>query len=189
MGSLPVANYLVRYGAVGLIAPFESVGQKRWARGARVVVRSSRGMECGEVLASYDRSLPAQGVILRAESVEDQLVWARAQKNRSLALQRCEQVLAQHHLQDVLLDAEYLLDGSTLVFYFLGEPSAQAVELLDTLARELEAQVKFQDFLRLVEQGCGPECGTQEACRSCVDGCALAQWCHAHRSAATPAES
>jgi len=111
----------------------------------------------------------------------DHLLLARAGQKRHQALRRCEQLLLRHGLPDVLIDAEYLLDGGTVVFYFLGPPSPGLESLLDHLAREFESQVRLQDFLQAAQQGCGPDCGSEKAagCRSCAESCALAQMCHA----------
>ncbi len=176
-------GYFVRYGAMGQLGVFFASQEAEFSRGTQVVVRSVRGLECGQVLAPCQEAdaegASGHGEILRRMSVEDHLLLARTQQRRTQALRRCEALLEQHGVPDVLIDAEYLLDGNTLVFYFLGETSPRLKELLGELACEFEAQVRFQDFLHAAEVGCGPECGTERAggCTSCHQGCALAAAC------------
>src|SRR4051794_28895219 len=44
-------HHLVRVGVLGHVGRFTSVDATRFPRGARVVVRTSRGLELGEILA------------------------------------------------------------------------------------------------------------------------------------------
>ena len=192
-GSLSGGCYFVRYGTMGHLGRFTAPAGAAYDWGTQVVIRSRRGLECGQVLApaaavSAKEETP-QGEILRRMSVEDHLLLARAGQKRHQALRRCEQLLLRHGLPDVLIDAEYLLDGSTVVFYFLGPPSPELESLLDHLAREFESQVRLQDFLQAAQQGCGPDCGSDKAtgCHSCAESCALAQMCHAKAASAPKA--
>ncbi len=179
-------GYFVRYGAMGHLGVFLAAEKEVYHRDAQVVVRTGRGLECGQVLAPCQwhpaESAPA-GEILRRMGVEDHLLLARSRRRQAQALRQCEELLQQRGVPDVLVDAEYLLDGNTLVFYFLGQPSPQAENLLQELARRFEAQVRLQDFVRAAEEGCGPDCGTEQAagCTGCHSSCTLAAMCHTSR--------
>ena len=85
-------HHLVRVGALGHVGRFTAVDAVRYSRGMRVIVRTSRGLEIGEVLGPIDEA-PARGEsdgsILRGMTVEDQLLEARLDKNRHQAFEAC----------------------------------------------------------------------------------------------------
>jgi len=174
-------QHLVRVGALGHVGRFTSVDAVRYPRGTRIVVRTDRGLELGEVLAEPQGAdqAPADGSILRGLTVEDQLLEARLEKNRHEAYQACADRLARMSSPAVLMDVEHLFDGHTLVFYFLGEMTPEIEALTAELAELYESRVQFRKFAEAVTEGCGPGCGTDEAagCKTCVSSCAVAAHC------------
>lgn len=180
--------HFVRTGALGLVAPFASAEQIRYPRGARVVLRTPRGLELGEVLSTPEGNegeLGSAGTILRRVTVEDELLEARLLKNRHAAYEACAARIAQLDLPVMLMDVEHLFDGQTLVFYFLGETTPQLDGLTSQLAEQYEAHVEFRKFTETLLAGCGPDCGTDSAagCGSCATGCAVASACATTRRA------
>lgn len=180
----PVGYHVVRYGLLGAIGQFSSAEALRYPRSSRVVVRSQRGLEVGQVLAEpgdrCDAASP-EGQILRRMTVEDDLLQARLESRRGEALAACEQLLAEQGIAAALLDVEHLFDGEGLYFYFLGEPPSEAVRLTEALAERYEAAVQFRTFADTLSEGCGPGCGTEEAagqggCSNCTS-CAVASAC------------
>ncbi|NOY42665.1 MAG: hypothetical protein GXP26_12625 [Planctomycetes bacterium] len=176
--------HLVRYSLLGQVGRFVSADATLYPRRSRVIVRSARGLEIGEVLAepesADDTSSPA-GQILRKMTVEDQLLEARLEKHRHKAFQACCELLAEHRISAALVDVEHLFDGEGLFFYFLGEVPAEAEEITRQLADTYEATVEFRKFAETLSEGCGPGCGTEEAmgqggCESCTT-CAVASAC------------
>jgi cell fate regulator YaaT (PSP1 superfamily) len=175
-------HHLVRVGALGHVGRFTAVDAVRYPRAARVVVRTGRGLELGEVLqppADMHDPAPADGSIVRGVTIEDQLLEARLERNRQAAYQVCATRLESLGLPAVLMDVEHLFDGRSLVFYFLGEMSPALESLTDELAELYETQVQFRKFTEAVSAGCGPGCGTESAagCKTCVTGCAVAGAC------------
>jgi cell fate regulator YaaT (PSP1 superfamily) len=174
-------QHLVRVGALGHVGRFTSVDAVRYPRHTRVVVRTGRGLELGEVLSEPQGTdlAPADGSILRGVTIEDQLLASRLEKNRQEAFDACTARLAQAGSSAVLMDVEHLFDGRTLLFYFLGEMTPELEALTDELAELYEAQVQFRRFTEAVTQGCGPTCGTEEGagCKTCASGCAVAGAC------------
>jgi hypothetical protein len=144
-------------------------------------------LERGEVLSRGDDRSPdsADGTLLRAMTIEDELLEARLTKNREQAYDACAERIAQLGLPAVLLDVEHLFDGQSLVFYFLGDISPEVEAITGELAELYDAQAKFREFARVVEEGCGPGCGTEHAtgggCSSCATGCAVAGACGMRR--------
>lgn len=126
-------------------------------------------------------SIRADGSILRGVTVEDELLAARLEKNRQEACDACSQLLIERGIPAVLMDAEHLFDGQSLVFYFLGETTPELESLTEEMAAAYDSQVQFRKFAETVEVGCGPGCGTESAagqgCTSCGTGCAIAGAC------------
>ena len=174
---------------MGLVAPYAAEDATIYPRGARVIVRTERGLETGEVLAAIDDSPSAEGAagaILRGMMAEDDLLELRLRKNRDAALAACDERLARLDLAAALVDVEHLFDGQTIVFHFLGDPPREVDELLAELAELYDAKVQFRAFVEAATTGCGPDCGTEAAaghgCSSCATGCAVAGACSTRRA-------
>jgi cell fate regulator YaaT (PSP1 superfamily) len=149
---------------MGHIGRFASAEWIRFPRGARVVCRTSRGLEVGEVLAyACDRRGEPDGTLLRQVTVADELLLARLQRHQQQAFRACQQLLSERGLAAVLVDVEHLFDGRSLYFYFLGEPAAELNELTAELAERYSVAVQFQRFAETLATGCGPDCGTERA--------------------------
>lgn len=184
--------HLVRVGAMAAIGRFTSVDACHYPRGTRVVCRTARGLELGEVLVPPDeRSGPAgeaDGTILRRVTVEDDLLAARLAQNRDAAFRACREALRRRALGVTLIDVEHLHDGRTLLFYFLGPPSPALDALTQELAAAYDVEVEFRRFAETLTEGCGPGCGTDSAsgggCGSCADQCAVAAQCAVPRQEA-----
>lgn len=178
-------QHLVRVGALGAVGSFTSVDAVLYPRASRVVVRTGRGLEVGEVLAGPDAEthLDSDGSILRGITVEDDLLLARLERNRAEAYEACANRLAELNLSVALMDVEQLFDARTLVFYFLGEMTPEVAAVTAELADLYESRVQIQKFVDAVNEGCGPGCGTDAAagCKTCVAGCAISAACsHKH---------
>ena len=123
----------------------------------------------------------SDGSILRAVTIEDQLLEARLEKNRQAAFDACSEKIRQLGLPVTLMDVEHLFDGRSLFFYFLGEVPPELESLAGELAEVYDAAAEFRKFADAVVTGCGPGCGTDEAsgggCSSCATGCAVAGAC------------
>ena len=117
--------HLVRVGAMGQVGRFAAVDAVRYPRHSRVIVRTRRGLEIGDVLSPPDERDDgrafADGEILRGMTVQDELLQARLEKNRQEAYEACAELLAESGVSAVLVDVEHLFDGQGLFFYFLGD--------------------------------------------------------------------
>lgn len=176
--------HLVRYSLLGQVGRFVSADATLYPRHSRVIVRSPRGLEIGEVLASPNPTESfdtADGQILRRVTVEDDLLVARLEKHRHEAYVACSELLAEADIPAILVDVEHLFDGQGLFFYFLGEAPTTAEHIMRQLAETYETAVEFRKFTEKLAEGCGPGCGTEEAmgqggCSSCTS-CAVANVC------------
>jgi len=182
-------QHFVRVGLLGHVGRFTSVDAVEYPRASRVVVRTSRGLETGEVLGPADEA-PVRGAgdgsILRGMTVEDELLEARLEKNRRKALDACTARLDQLGVRATLVDVEHLFDGRSLFFYFLGEVTPEMEAVTVELAEVYDAAAEFRKFSEALTQGCGPGCGTGEAagqggCTLCAKACAVSGACGTRR--------
>lgn len=173
--------YYVRVGPLGSLGRFVSVDPVRFRRGTRVICRTTRGLEIGEITAWIDAEPPTcpDGTILRGMTPEDEFLWQRLNDRRDHAFQECQDMLKSFGISAVLIDAEILFDASSIYFYFLGEPPQTDSTLLASLAAQYESEIRFAEFAAAVEHGCGPGCGTESAqgCGDACSTCSVAQAC------------
>ncbi len=180
---LVASRHLVRVGVMGNVGRFDAVDGVLYPRRTRVICRTARGLEIGEVLSTSDADgHGADGRLLRRLTVEDDLLLTRLERHRAEAFQACQELLTARGLSAVLLDVEHLFDGQSLYFYFLGDVSPEVEALTRELAEVYETSVQFHKFAETLTQGCGPGCGTEEAAgQGCATGqctsCAVAQAC------------
>lgn len=185
---LVVEGYFVRVGTLGVIGRMRWTEPQALRNGQRVLCRTARGLEFGKVLrearwTSHGAAFSDDGLIVRPMAAQDELLWAHLQRLGSDAQQRCDAWLAENRPLVTLLDVEPLMDGKTLYFHFLTEVDAGLQEELDALVAIYEREVRESQFAQLLEHGCGPGCGTDEAENGCGSsgGCAvckIANECH-----------
>lgn len=181
-----IGTHWVRFGRMGAIGRFAAPSSIDYPRGTEVVVRSTRGLECGKVIAPIPRgggSGGVEGPILRAMSDQDAMLAARLSLNPPEAFRACRDHVESSGIAVPLIDIEQLFDGRTLVFYFLGELPPDAGCLVGELAALYESSAGIRRFAELVEHGCGPDCGTERGhgCGSCSSVCAIAAICRGGR--------
>jgi cell fate regulator YaaT (PSP1 superfamily) len=175
---------------MGQIGRFAAVDAVRYPRHSRVIVRTRRGLEIGQVLTppddrDDDRQF-ADGDLLRGMTVQDDLLSARLEKHRQEAYAACAALLAKEGSPAVLVDVEHLFDGQGLFFYFLGDVNPELEAHTQALAAVYETKVQFRRFTETLIEGCGPGCGTDAVkgrggCESCTS-CAVAGACGTRRA-------
>ena len=180
-------HHLVRLGPFGHVGRFATADGARVPRHARVVCRTSRGLEVGEVLATgCDVTGNPDGTLLRRVTISDELLLTRLERHKRQAFSACQQLLRAREIPAVLVDVEHLFDGRGLYFYFLGETTPQLEEVTAELAEVYDAEVQFRRFSETLVSGCGPGCGTEEAAgNGCGTGgcasCAVSGACSPRR--------
>ena len=175
--------HLVKTGLMGLFGRFRSVDHRNYPRDLRVICRTERGLEYGEIICAVEQDGNADeenvGELLRAVSANDELILERLERHRDRAFAACQKLIAERNLPAVLVDVEHLFDGQSLFFYFLGEVGPELETLTAELAETYEAKVRFKKFAETMASGCGPTCGTKEG--GCSSGgcgsCKLAGAC------------
>jgi len=178
-------HHFVRVGALGHVGRFTSVDAVSYPRDAKVIVRTSRGLEAGEILGPADDTAlrgATDGSILRGMTDADELLKSRLEKNRQQAIDACTARLSDRKINATLLDIEHLFDGRSLFFYFLGEVTPEIESITAELAEVYDAAAQFRKFSETLAEGCGPGCGTDEAaghggCTLCATACAVSGAC------------
>ena len=167
---------------LGHIGRFTAIDGSRYRRRARVVCRTNRGVEIGQVLSpAADERVEKVGDVLRLVTAEDELLLARLAKYKDQAIEACGKRLAERQIETTLLDAEPLFDGKSVFFYFLGEVTDEIESVTSELAELYESKVGLRKFAETLVEGCGPGCGTEDAENGCKTGacssCAVAVAC------------
>lgn len=186
-------GYLVRAGKQPSIYEIFP-GNIELERGEEIVCRTPRGVEIAEVLTELATQLAEgdsdstetasewpQAKWLRRSREEDRFLMSKLEEMSRPASQACQMYLESNDSPDVLLEVEPLLDGRTLYFHFLGEPTSETESVIERLANEYQSAVSKSRFAELVEKGCGPGCGTKEKSGCGTSGgcavCAIAGGC------------
>lgn len=177
---------LGRHGQVGRLQCSAEIPERHRQRGAQVICRTARGLEVAEVLACLEgeesRSEVGDGYVVRVLRSEDRLLYDQLSALAGDALAVCTEHLSAEKCADVLLDVEPMMDGQTLYFHFLGEPSSAVQGVVERLTGIYAEQVQANRFAQLLEHGCGPGCGTKERANCGEAGapcavCAMADAC------------
>ncbi|QDU29366.1 hypothetical protein ETAA8_44750 [Anatilimnocola aggregata] len=146
------ARYVLRYGSTRALGIFNARGSERYGRGMKVVARTQRGLEAGDVLceATDDvaKSLSGSpgGAILRELSQEDanELVHIHSKE-------RNEFEVCRNHVKDLglpmeLVDVEHLFGGERVVVYYLAEDRVDFRDLVKKLAAEFQTRIEMRQI-------------------------------------------
>jgi hypothetical protein len=188
-------EYLVSYGTAGAFGRFRQNASTRFARGDRVVVRTHRGLEAGEVLREaapgHARFLPntTVGQLLRAYGTADARTSATLHERGVAVRGRASELIEELLLPLELLDVDVLLDGEHVVLNHLCGTACDVRPLVSAIATEFGLQVWLEDLAGAVSaaddepshdcgSGCG-SCGSEGGCGDCGSGCGT---CSSHET-------
>jgi cell fate regulator YaaT (PSP1 superfamily) len=180
-------EYLVSYGRTGDFGRFRLAQPIGCRRGDRVVVRSHRGLELGEVLCpatpGHAQFLPntTVGALLRLAGDQDEQA---AERQRQRGRQLCDdgrRLAGELALPLEILDAEILLDGQQAIVQFLRWDECDFRPFVSALSTRYEVQLAMHDLAlpgdadaEQEEHGCGREdcgrAGGKGSCASCGSG-------------------
>ena len=129
---------------------FDPEGEK-YSLGENVIVETSRGMEMGHIqianrLVEDDDIVAPLKPIKRRACEEDLEKYRENLERRDHALEICKEKIQKHELEMKLIDAEFMIDGSKLVFYF----SADGRVDFRNLAKDLAFYFKIRIELRQI---------------------------------------
>ncbi|GAC1463692.1 MAG: regulatory iron-sulfur-containing complex subunit RicT [Isosphaeraceae bacterium] len=144
--------YIVRYGQMRLLGEYTGISDQTHPRGQRVIVRTDRGTELGEVLSEATSRTalflenPVQGEILRVASPEDLAIETQLAQIRNSAFAECREFIAKRRLQMDLVDVEAILGRERMVFFYISEKRVDFRELVKDLARSLQTRIEMRQI-------------------------------------------
>jgi cell fate regulator YaaT (PSP1 superfamily) len=147
-----MASYVVRYGAMRLLGVFTAAGDRQYARGANVIVRTDRGLEVGQVLCEASQQVIAQlkdageGQILRPMTAEDALEAQRIGEQAEREFEVCRQYVDKLGLEMDLVDLEHIFGGERIIVYYLAENRVDFRELVRLLAGEFQTRIEMRQI-------------------------------------------
>lgn len=140
----------VRFKASGKAYYFDPTGFDV-KEGDYVVVETARGTECGEVVAG-PRDVPDSQVSRELKPIQrmaDSVDVRRMEKNQAdekAAFELCNERIAAHKLEMKLVEAEYNLDRSKILFYFTADGRVDFRELVKDLAGALHTRIELRQI-------------------------------------------
>jgi len=146
------SNFIVRYGQMRFLGEFAGIDDCTHPRGQRVVIRTDRGIELGEVLCpATDRSAlfledPVVGEVVRVATADDLAAEAGLAERSRLGLEACREFIARRRLQMDLIDVEVILGGERMVFYYLSEKRIDFRDLVKDLARAFQTRIEMRQI-------------------------------------------
>ena len=145
-------KYVVRYGAMRFLGVFSTRGNDRWDRTTRVIARTNRGLEVGEILCEATDTVvqqlqePNYGQILREMTAEDANELSHIQSREPDEFRVCQRIVQQLTLQMQLVDIEHLFGGERIVVYYLAEQRVDFRELVKLLAGEFQTRIEMRQI-------------------------------------------
>lgn len=145
-------RYVVRYGAMRILGVHSSRGGEVLRRGMRVVSRTNRGMEAGEVLCeATENSLrqmknPPTGQVLRQMSQEDINELNHIETLIAEKIAVCKQHIQRLELKMQLVDIEHLFGGERIVVYYLADQRVDFRQLVKSLASEFQTRIEMKQI-------------------------------------------
>lgn len=163
----------IRFREVGKLYYF-SPGKKEVKLGDKVIVETTRGMECGTVIFG-NRKLNDENInqplkeILRVATKEDLQKVEENKEREKEAFLICKKKILEHGLDMKLISAECTFDNAKMLFYFTAEDRVDFRNLVKDLASVFRVrielrQVGVRDETKIVG-GIG-SCGRPLCCHS-----------------------
>ena len=143
-------SYIVRCGVTRTLHVMQS--REEFIRHARVIARTARGLEVGEVLCEADGPAVAQlveppgGSIQREMTNEDRLELAHLYSKLDEESDSCIRIIRELGLQMDLVEIERIFGGERMVIYYLAEGRIDFRELVRRLAQEFQTRIEMKQI-------------------------------------------
>ena len=145
--------------------------------GDGAIVETSRGLEFGEVAQGIKEVEETEIVaplkpVIRIATDEDKRMRKEYAAKEPEAFSICEAKIKEHSLDMKLVDAEYIFNGSKIVFYFTADERVDFRDLVKDLAYTLRTRIELRqigvrDEAKMLG-GLGP-CGRPVCCNAFLD--------------------
>ena len=140
----------VRFKEDGKTYDFDA-GRLTLKKGAMVMVETVRGPECGEVVtdprtvADSELERPLR-LVIRVATENDLRRREEQQLRARDAMRICQEKVAQHGLDMKLVDVEYSVDDSKMLFYFTAEGRVDFRSLVKDLAATFHSRIELRQI-------------------------------------------
>ncbi len=140
----------VRFKNAGKVYYFSPAGFAL-EKGGMVMVETSRGIECGEVVIPNrriaDDAVPASlKPVLRPASEDDLRRVKENGEKEKRAMRVCQEKIQAHKLDMKLVDVEYAFDGSKILFYFTSDGRVDFRSLVKDLASVFHTRIELRQI-------------------------------------------
>lgn len=125
--------------------------EEEFERGELVIVETARGNELGTVVApnrevTDDEVVQPLKPIIRKATEDDIKKSLEFREKEADAFKRCKEKIREHGLEMKLVKAEYVFDGSKLVFYFTADGRIDFRELVKDLASMFRTRIELRQI-------------------------------------------
>ena len=167
----PPTSIVVRFGLMRLVGEFPYTGDQKPGCGSKMVVRTFRGTEIGEMLTSTcpnagcSKSVTRQemleyiensggkdypfftdGRVLRVATAEDMSEQSRLDAQKMPMVRRAREIAVELGLPMKVVDAEPILGGERLTFYFASEERIDFRDMVHLLAQDFGARIEMRQI-------------------------------------------
>lgn len=131
---------------------FAARQDEQFVRGNRVILRTNRGLEAGEVLIEANDHVLSQmkdpmfGNLVRLMSSEDQADVDEIQRQQPERMATCKRIIEEHRIDMKLIDIERLFGGEKMVVYYLADERVDFRELVRVLASEFKTKIEMKQI-------------------------------------------
>lgn len=186
----PPTSIVVRFGAMKMVGEFPYDGDAKPGCGSKLVIKTHRGVEVGEMLTSTcpnagcsksvtrkemleyiensggrDYPFHTDGKVVRIATIDDLNRQGELEKSKTDLIKAARRLVAEHNLDMKVVEAEPILGGETLTFFFTSEHRVDFRDLVRAMAREFHARIELRqvgarDEARLIAdyERCGQHC-------------------------------
>ncbi len=161
----------VRFRPAGKAYYFDPVDVE-YKQGQYVIVETSRGIECGEIIiankqvASKTVVQPLKKVIRIVTKEDEETIRANNEKEKE-AFRVCKEKIIKHNLDMKLVDVEYTFDNNKVLFYFTSDDRVDFRDLVKELASIFRTRIELRQIgVRDETKMCGGIgiCGRELCC-------------------------
>jgi cell fate regulator YaaT (PSP1 superfamily) len=145
-------RYVVRYGVMRSLGVFTNSRGETLRRGNRVIARTERGLEVGEVLMEAGDDVvakisdPRRGQVLRVMTPDDERESRRLLEQQQREFETCKKHIAAMNLPMEMVDVEQMFGGERVVVYYLSEARVDFRELVKVLANEFQTRIEMRQI-------------------------------------------
>jgi cell fate regulator YaaT (PSP1 superfamily) len=145
-------KYVVRHGVTRMLGVFSTNRGETYNRSARVIARTKRGLEAGEVLCEATEHAvanlkdPASGQIQRAMTHQDELELRKMHEQEEQEYKTVVHQIEKLGLDMKMVDLEHVFGGERVVVYYLSENRVDFRELVRILASEFQTRIEMKQI-------------------------------------------